>query len=521
MERHDKNIDDLFKEELGSYTEAPPPAAWDALEKKLDNRPPRPGYRNLVYLAGLLLLVSLGVSVARMAAVNPETQSSGTAEKTAAMVQESAPATTGAPLANAEQDKTAGVTAVKNTSNPGSEPGTAVTNTSNREGDPGATAKQTSNPGSGPATVVQPSFVNKPAAVKKLLTSSPSNTLSAAAAKKTTPAAAPMTVTQPASGPSAGEPAEQVVPQATAETKPAPAAAIVKKDSTKPASAAKAPQKAVTTSQKPDQVRVKPNFDRIEAGIKGGYEKSFSTGGATKFLASPYLQYNLSPKFAVMTQPAIKVSTISSQNIGVAQSYYKVNNDGTTRFADSTLAIIPLAGRTDSMWLRDYYYRQTYESVVKTNTFGGSYVEFDIPVLVKYAVTPKFSVYGGANISYNKLININEHTYTSAPIAKMDSAITLAPLTAPAPLPPALTSVIRYSGNSYSNYTGPQYPTGAGGVFRLGYMAGFSYEFANRWLFDGLVQQGTAKSKVVSTIDINKSFSVPYFRFTLGYKIIK
>ena len=29
------NIDDLFKEELGVYTEAPPPMVWDALEKRL------------------------------------------------------------------------------------------------------------------------------------------------------------------------------------------------------------------------------------------------------------------------------------------------------------------------------------------------------------------------------------------------------------------------------------------------------------------------------------------------------
>ena len=35
MEDNKKHIDDLFREELGNHTETPPPAVWDALEKRL------------------------------------------------------------------------------------------------------------------------------------------------------------------------------------------------------------------------------------------------------------------------------------------------------------------------------------------------------------------------------------------------------------------------------------------------------------------------------------------------------
>src|SRR4051812_24694989 len=63
-----KNIDDLFKEQLGDYTETPPPAAWGALEKKLKAAPGSAGNtrRRVIYatITGCLLLL-LTFSVTR------------------------------------------------------------------------------------------------------------------------------------------------------------------------------------------------------------------------------------------------------------------------------------------------------------------------------------------------------------------------------------------------------------------------------------------------------------------------
>ena len=66
MNKKTKYIDDLFKDELGSYTETPPPAVWDRLEKKLDNKPPQAtGYnrRRLWYFGVLSLVLLVGVVV--------------------------------------------------------------------------------------------------------------------------------------------------------------------------------------------------------------------------------------------------------------------------------------------------------------------------------------------------------------------------------------------------------------------------------------------------------------------------
>src|SRR6185312_15516017 len=95
MRKEGKNIDDFFKEELGNYTETPPPAAWDALEKKLATAPPggsRNIYRRLGYFALLLLIVSLSVSDAHKISRNSTPPSRD--EKTIALAQEAAPVNT-------------------------------------------------------------------------------------------------------------------------------------------------------------------------------------------------------------------------------------------------------------------------------------------------------------------------------------------------------------------------------------------------------------------------------------------
>src|SRR6185312_1621475 len=110
--------------------------------------------------------------------------------------------------------------------------------------------------------------------------------------------------------------------------------------------------------------------------------------------------YNITPKLSIMLQPAIKYSVVNTRPMGIPQSYYKANNDGKVTLVDSIPAYIPIGGTTfDSFWVRTYSYSQTHDSIVKTNSFGGTYIEFELPVLVKYYVTKNFSVYGGPNMA--------------------------------------------------------------------------------------------------------------------------
>lgn len=66
MEENKRHIDDFLRDELGSYTETPPPAVWDELEKRLDNTSNRKGFdfRKWWWFIPVLLFVAGGTFLA-------------------------------------------------------------------------------------------------------------------------------------------------------------------------------------------------------------------------------------------------------------------------------------------------------------------------------------------------------------------------------------------------------------------------------------------------------------------------
>jgi hypothetical protein len=143
-------------------------------------------------------------------------------------------------------------------------------------------------------------------------------------------------------------------------------------------------------------------------------------------------------------------------------------------------------------------------------------MEFELPIMLKYAINNKLSVYGGVSLNYSKFIQIKEYTYTSRPIVRYDTSFTIYP-TAPAPI----ASVMNYAGTNINNYSGPLYPGQNGGLFRLGCMLGVSYEIKKRWLIDALWTMAPAKTNIQGGYDVNKGLSTSYFRLTLGYRLSK
>ncbi len=263
---------------------------------------------------------------------------------------------------------------------------------------------------------------------------------------------------------------------------------------------------------------------RFEAGIKGGYETGFNKNAANKFVVTPYIQYNLTDKFAIMTQPGVKASHVSS-GFGATRSYFDTSkgHDKVTNMGDSSVLVIVggVTGLDTIGWMRHYAYSQQYESIIKSYNYGGTYYEFELPILFKYKIIPQLSVYGGVNMVYSKYVSIKENTSTSGPITKYDTASVPAFVRQSPPLPPSIGKVITYTGAPIASYTGPLYPSPQGDLLRFGYMLGFSYEYKKRWLFDVLVQQAMVKSNNEGGYNTNEPLALPYFRFTLGYKLTK
>jgi hypothetical protein len=499
-----KHIDDFFREKLGHYAETPPSDVWEDLDKRLDTLAPSmpqnvPGspYRWLWHFGMVSVMLVVGVSLTKKipGSLYPDSKQSIVKEETISKTENTAkPA-----IANTDEMKSAAVADVAQTNNDPSlntvaEPKNITANDNNST----PNANQSSNK-------------QKPAPINKKHTNAlqylasgaqPVKTAGNVSTTETTEKIAPAvenTQVYASSTQNAVEPAKNEIKSAVN---------AAKKEAVMPAK-----------TDAPVIVKRKPNFPRFELGIKAGYERGFNDLAATKYTVSPYVQFNITPKLSVMTQPAIKYSTIATRNIGGTQTYYEENNDGTvTKTWEYFNRTLPDGIHPVDKYYAIYTYTQTHDSIVKSHTVGGSYMEFELPLLLKYKVTEQLSVYGGANMIYAQLPGIEENTGGKDKIMKTVVTDTLVQIGS-APTPSPIRDKITYTGTPYSNYTGPLTPATSGGQLTFGYTVGFSYEYSKRWLFDALMQQNPAKTDVKGGYNVNIPLSSPYFRITVGYKI--
>ncbi|MES2703464.1 MAG: hypothetical protein V4649_12545 [Bacteroidota bacterium] len=259
------------------------------------------------------------------------------------------------------------------------------------------------------------------------------------------------------------------------------------------------------------------------AGVKAGFEGSYSGQAGRKIVVSPFLEYKLSDKFSLLTQPAFKGSSLNNRRLTGTQTFYKAGGVDSSITANNPVYVFDGNGNiVDTLGsVQTYTYRHTHDSIVKSYSVGGKYFEVELPLLLKYALKPNLSVYGGVTLNYSRTIRVNENTYNSGPIIRDSLQGVFTPQGMSNTAPPATAGMFTYAGQSIGSYAGPLYPAATEGMLRLGYMLGFSYEFKKRWLLDGLLQQGFAKSNVVGGYNVNTALSVPYFRVTLGYKLTK
>jgi hypothetical protein len=530
MNRNNKYIDDLFKEELGNYTETPPPAIWDRLEKKLDSKPPkgtgRP-YRKLWYFGVLSFMLLLTTFVAKQLLDNPSTGikqfsskeiTGSKANMTEAGnrprtndVQAGNEKVTSAVTNNEKNDNLAA--SDKNLNN--NQSSLSSTNTTN-----GILSKRNTDKYAGNNDNVARNKKTGNTAINKHNKNKSAKT----ARKEKTDKYLAYNNKSNKSGPNTEEEQPENEYGGSATDK------IVKDGNTNSTAKQKEDLPAVAKKETPAIVKKenaknnepkfmpKPKFKRFEAGIKAGYETGFDNDAAKKVVVTPYVQYKITSKLAIMLQPAVKSSYLSSKRIGGPKSYYKINSD-------SNIAIVssyPLFSLPDGTqyYLTKYHYTQTHDSIVKSNFIEGTYMEYELPVLLKYYLGKKLSVYGGVNITYSKFLSITEHTSINQkiPTPRDTAVVTLTPSQI-STIP--VNSIITYQGTPISSYTGPQYPVTSEGQFRFGYTLGFSYEYGRRWLVDALIQQAAAKSNVQGGYNTNTALSAPYIRFTLGYKLTK
>lgn len=286
--------------------------------------------------------------------------------------------------------------------------------------------------------------------------------------------------------------------------------------SIKPTETAPLPIPAAATAGV-DSPAQKHKFGGFTYGVKVGYEGGVTSDASRKFVIAPFIERQITSKFSIMAQPSIKSSIARTNGLSGTQTFYRTDPNGTVTNVDSFLIPVIQNNQTTGYLLRiNVAYHETHDSIVKSYATGGNYMEFELPITLKYAINNKLSVYGGVSLNYSKYIQVLEHTYTSRPIVRNDTSFTIYP-TAPAPI----SSVLQYAGNNINSYSGPLYPAQSGGLFRLGYMLGVSYEIRKRWLIDALWTKAPTKTNIQGGYDVNKGLSTSYFRLTLGYRLSK
>lgn len=556
MKNSEKNIDDFFREELGGYTETPPPALWDALEKKLVATPApasRLPYHWLAYLA--VLLITVGTSFY----LYSRHTSGGYIGQGAALVADNnaVNATQYTNSTNNSDSKSSPIAKGSETNSPAASSNTNPATETNNAGDNKeiVAANLSSTPlGSNvknaahkKGSVLENSYkklerlskqtpANKLHKVNKggqqqngtLLKGGNNNTVNGVAENLAAGVSAANNSKQGGPNNNGAELATDNNPVANKQILQ-DAKTGTKKEIENKKELANKPKAETTPIAKPVVKKEQPKYAKFEAGIKTGYERGFDNTSAQKIVGSVYLQYNLSPKLSIMVQPGVKESYLNTLRVGKQANYYQVPEgsktmDGVRTGADSTtMLVIPNIGDLGLLWVRNYYYAQRHDSIVKSYKIGGSYTEFEMPLLMKYKLNKNLSVYAGVNMVMGKTLSIQETT-TNYSIDIMKVVHTYGGYYSPAPPPPPIGEVFSYQGTPYSSYlaSGPLYSSKSTTQFRFGYMLGFSYEFADRWMVDGLLQQTPSTgNSTIGGVNINQALGNAYMRMTLGYKLSK
>lgn len=509
MKHAKKHIDDLFREKLGDYAEAPPADAWGELDARLDVLTPAVPHGALHWLGhvGMVSVIAvLGVSVLSRFVSDKAGIEPGAGQQSVAKMEAAAAAL---PVDQPQPD--AGEVSVSGTQGE-SAPGNEVVN----ERTDGASSGEAANAGGG----------NTP--------SGNSAGVAGAAGKHKGGKSVARMLTREHNG-----------PQSDARESTAVQQEIVPKNSTNNVDNNsgnidnqinnKKEKKSNILKSKAPVVLAKPlgknspdalaaakeraniDFPRWAAGVKIGYERGADNIAAKKVVVAPYLQYNISRRVAIMTQPAIKVANSPVRTIS-SRSYYSPNDDGNVTTVQSYVEPRAEGGVVDTYYFARFRYTRSHDSIVKNETIGGRYMEFELPVMMRYNVSKNVSVYGGVNMVFSQLSGVKHNTFAKTLTKSADSLMTAKSVT---PTPVSINDVITYDGTPITEYDGPLYPSSQVNRLRLGATVGVTYEYSGRWLLDALVQQNPAPKDMRGAYNINAPLSSTYFRLSVGYKLTK
>ena len=249
----------------------------------------------------------------------------------------------------------------------------------------------------------------------------------------------------------------------------------------------------------------------LEGGAKFGFEKGFSTVTSNKWVATIYLQYNLSPKAAFLVQPSVKFAQMN-KSINSSQSFYNVT--GTTINSTQRMDSVSTPPFFDTVY--NYYYKQTYDSVHVTQTSNKNYVEFEIPLIFKYTIAENLSLLAGVTMNFGSIPTVSSSSTTYSGLTLQDSVVNVH---SNPNYQISVNDSFHHTAAPIDSYNPNTNQNPATNPIRFGYLLGMNYLLKDRVLFDLTIQQSFSKMNNVPNADIRSVLTQPYVRFSVGYKI--
>jgi hypothetical protein len=258
----------------------------------------------------------------------------------------------------------------------------------------------------------------------------------------------------------------------------------------------------------------------VNAGLKIGYDRGFSSVTTSNLIGNAFLQWNISPKVALVLQPGIRYHAINKTQLFPQQSFHDITN---ASLDSAHVTSVDSSGSIPQTVIqRNFIYRNTYDSINLSYKLDPQrYVEIELPLLLQYKLAENLSVLLGGQLSFGKVIQIASSTSRIQGFSKMDTvSYAKVPVDDTTPInPPGLTDYFTYNTSSLESFDENKYKNPVTNPARFGLMLGFSYEVRKRLLIDLMARKNISNLNFIPNENVRKIYNQPYFRITIGYKL--
>jgi len=273
----------------------------------------------------------------------------------------------------------------------------------------------------------------------------------------------------------------------------------------------------------------------LSAGFKLGFTRGFDpVWNANKWVIAPYVEYGLPSNFSVMFQPAFLIGKAKTGTFSNAdQVFYETRNttfDSIAYVSRGEIDSSVITPNPPDTVFRTYRYGQVYDSIhVGYKVTNTQQWDAELPIMVKYKVNKTFAFIAGASATYSSVLRTKEEVTRYEGLMKQHEDIhtpqTFYVTTQGQEPPPGPA---RKDLNTLFPYNTapfsnyqPRQITETNNFWRYGFMVGASATIKDRLLVELLLHKSGVDVNAVPDKQLQRIYTQPYLRLMVGYKLTK